>query len=70
MRLVAGGIVAAFVAVSVWRPRARYVAGFVGAVLVTAAVTDTCTIGLLLSKLPHNRGADVDVERILDRLRG
>lgn len=56
VRLVAGGIVATAIAASVvWEP-ARFVAGAVGAGLVFAAVTDTCAMGLALSRLPYNRG--------------
>ena len=58
VRLVAGGLVAASVAVSVAWPPARYVAGAIGAGLVVAAVTDTCTMGMLLSRLPYNRAGD------------
>ena len=55
VRLVAGGIVAASIAVSVVYPPARFVAGAVGLGLMFAAVTNTCTLGMLLSKLPYNR---------------
>jgi rhodanese-related sulfurtransferase len=55
VRLVAGGIVATSVAASVIWPPARFVAGGVGVGLVTAALTNTCAMGLLLSKLPYNR---------------
>ncbi|MCZ2858178.1 hypothetical protein [Blastococcus sp. VKM Ac-2987] len=37
-------------------PRARFLAGGVGAGLTTAAVTDTCAMGAALSRLPYNRG--------------
>lgn len=54
VRLVAGGIVATSVAVSfVWQP-ALFVAGFVGAGLVVAALTDTCAMGMALARLPYN----------------
>lgn len=55
VRLVAGGIVATSIGASVVKPEARYVAGAVGVGLVVAAVTNTCAMGMLLSKLPHNR---------------
>jgi rhodanese-related sulfurtransferase len=55
VRLVAGGIVLASILVSVWLPAARYLAGFIGAGLTFAALTDTCAMGMMLSKLPYNR---------------
>jgi rhodanese-related sulfurtransferase len=55
VRLVAGGIVATSIAASVVFPPARFVAGAIGAGLVGAAVTNTCAMGMLLSKLPYNR---------------
>lgn len=55
VRLTAGAMVATAVAAStVWGP-ARYVAGAVGAGLIVAAATDTCAMGSLLARLPHNR---------------
>jgi rhodanese-related sulfurtransferase len=55
VRLVAGGLVLTAVAASVVVPGAQYVAGAIGAGLVFSAVTNTCTMALLLSKLPYNR---------------
>ena len=55
VRLVAGGIVLASIIVSIWLPAARYVAGFIGAGLIFAALTDTCAMGMMLAKLPYNR---------------
>lgn len=64
VRLVAGGLVAGAVAVSVAWPPARFAAGAVGFGLVVAATTDTCAMGNLLARLPHNRrtadGCDLD----------
>ncbi len=55
VRLVAGSIVLLSILVSIVFPPARFVAGFVGAGLVFAAVTNTCAMGMLLAKLPYNR---------------
>lgn len=55
VRLVAGALVAGAVALSVAWPSARFAAGAVGVGLVGAAVTDTCAMGSVLSRLPHNR---------------
>ncbi|MGY2085217.1 rhodanese-like domain-containing protein [Blastococcus sp. SYSU DS0539] len=56
VRLVAGGLVAASILTSLRFPRARFLAGGVGAGLVTAAVTDTCAMSAALSRLPYSRG--------------
>ncbi|MFD1084675.1 rhodanese-like domain-containing protein [Micromonospora andamanensis] len=69
VRLVAGGLVLAAVVASVWVPGARFVAGFIGAGLTFAALTDTCAMGAMLSRLPYNRGAGCDVDQSLARLR-
>src|SRR5690606_36632127 len=69
VRLVAGLIVLLSVLASIWLPPARFVAGFIGAGLVFAALTNTCAMGMLLAKLPYNRGAVCDVNAALGRLR-
>ncbi|WP_243850478.1 rhodanese-like domain-containing protein [Modestobacter marinus] len=56
VRLVAGSLVAGSVLTSLRFPRARFLAGGVGAGLATAALTDTCAMGAALAKLPYNRG--------------
>ena len=68
VRLVAGGIVLTAIVASIWVPALRYVAGFVGAGLVFAALTDSCLMGMLLAKLPYNRGPAVDVDAAIARL--
>lgn len=68
VRLVAGSIVLATVAASVWFPPARFVAGFVGAGLTFSAVTNTCGMAMALAKLPYNRGASCDMGAVLDQL--
>lgn len=55
--------------VFVWEPLI-YLAMFVGAGLTFAAVTDTCTMGMLLMKLPYNRGVTCDVKSVVDELTG
>jgi hypothetical protein len=44
------------------------VAGFVGAGLTFASVTNTCAMGMLLAKLPYNRGPACDMDAVLDEL--
>jgi rhodanese-related sulfurtransferase len=56
VRLVAGSLVAGSVLASLRFPRARFLAGGIGAGLTAAALTDTCAMGAALSKLPYNRG--------------
>lgn len=70
VRLVAGGLVAGAVAASVAWPPARYVAGAVGTGLVVAALTNTCAMGLLLSRLPYNRrgAAGCDLPTVVSTL--
>jgi rhodanese-related sulfurtransferase len=55
VRLVAGLFVLVSVLASIVFPPARFVAGFVGAGLVFAAVTNSCAMGMLLMKLPYNQ---------------
>lgn len=69
VRLVAGGIVATSIAVSVALPAARYVAGAVGLGLTVAALTDTCAMGNLLARLPYNcvaADAGCDLPTVVD----
>jgi rhodanese-related sulfurtransferase len=55
VRLVAGSIVLLSILASLVWPPARFVAGFVGAGLVFAAVSNTCMMGMALTKLPYNQ---------------
>jgi rhodanese-related sulfurtransferase len=70
IRLVAGSIVLVSVLVSFWIPAAVFVAGFVGAGLTFAALSNICLMGMLLARLPYNRGAGCDVDAAIVRLRG
>jgi rhodanese-related sulfurtransferase len=55
VRLVAGSLVAGSILASLRFPRARFLAGGIGAGLFTAALTNSCAMGTALAKLPHNR---------------
>ena len=55
VRLAAGLLVASAVAVSIWWPPTRYLAGLIGVGLAAAAATNTCALGMLLSRLPYNQ---------------
>lgn len=69
VRLVAGLVVLSSIVVSIWLPAARFVAGFLGAGLTFAALTNTCAMGMLLSRLPYNRGASCDIGAVIDQMR-
>ncbi len=68
VRLVAGGLVASGVLASTVAPRAKWFAGAIGAGLVTAALTDSCLMGALLAKMPHNRSQEPDAADVLASL--
>jgi rhodanese-related sulfurtransferase len=70
VRLVAGAIVLAGIVASVWFPAARFVSGAIGLGLTVAALTNTCAMGMMLSKLPYNRGASCDVDAVVAQLTG
>ncbi|MBI3966245.1 MAG: rhodanese-like domain-containing protein [Chloroflexi bacterium] len=53
----------------VWRPLIA-IPTFVGAGLLFAGVTDTCTMGRLLARLPYNRDATCDVASVVAELTG
>ena len=68
VRLVAGSVTLTSVVASIWFPPARFLAGFIGAGLTFSAVTNTCGMAMMLSKLPYNRGAGCDMDDVLDQL--
>lgn len=55
VRLVAGSMVVAGVVASIAAPRLKWLAAGVGSGLVFSAVTNTCAMANVLSKLPYNR---------------
>ncbi|WP_432506677.1 rhodanese-like domain-containing protein [Kineococcus arenarius] len=69
VRLVAGSIVLASTLASLALPKARFLAGGIGAGLTYSAISNSCAMGALLGKLPYNRGPkDPDVAQVLDQL--
>lgn len=70
VRLVAGSLVLGGVLVSVRFPPARFLSGAVGAGLVFAAATDTCTMSSVLTRLPYNRRGRSDIRAAVDDLTG
>lgn len=64
VRFIAGLLVLTGVLLSIFvHPYFIGLAGFVGAGLVFAAVTDTCTMGMILLKMPWNRPTRSNSER-------
>ena len=60
VRLAAGSLVLAGSLASLRWPAARFLSGGVGAGLTYAAISNTCAMGRVLLKLPHNRTGNVD----------
>lgn len=65
VRLAAGTVAAAGVIASTRLPSAKWVAGGVGAGLVYSAVTNSCAVAAVLSKLPYNRVDRCDIQGVL-----
>ena len=70
VRLVAGSIVLSSVLASIAAPKLKWVAGAVGGGLTFAAMSNTCAMGMALSKLPYNRGATCDAQTVVAQLVG
>jgi rhodanese-related sulfurtransferase len=68
VRLLAGVIVALSIVASVIVPGAKWIAFAIGAGLAVAALTNTCAMGMLLARLPYNRGAASDVRTVVAQL--
>ena len=68
VRLLAGIIVALSVLAGVFVPGAQWVAFVMGVGLAGAAATNTCAMGMMLAKLPYNRGPRCDATEIVKRL--
>lgn len=68
VRLVAGSLVVAGIAVSTVVPGAKWIAGAVGSGLTYSALSNTCAMAAVLSKLPYNRTDDCDIEGVLAQL--
>ena len=70
VRLVAGLIVLVSVLASIVVPGLQWVAAVIGAGLTVAALTNTCAMGMLLARLPYNRGATCDAQTVVAQLVG
>jgi rhodanese-related sulfurtransferase len=69
VRLVAGSISLVGILLSIFVPKAKWLAGGVAAGLTFSAVSNTCAMGNMLAKLPYNRGRGCDIEGVLVELR-
>jgi rhodanese-related sulfurtransferase len=71
VRAVAGTLVllGTLSSLLVWPPLI-FLAVFVGGGLLFAGLTDTCLMGMLLLRLPYNRGATVDLPSVMAQLKG
>lgn len=68
VRLVAGIMVLVGAVASLFVRPLVAVAGFVGAGLAFSAVTNTCGMAAVLSRLPYNKGATCDVRDVIAEL--
>lgn len=55
---------------SLINPRARLLSAAIGAGLVFSAVTDSCAMGNVLSRLPYNKGSRHDIDQAVAVLTG
>ena len=69
VRLVAGSISLVGILLSIFVPKAKWIAGGVATGLTFSAVSNTCAMGNMLAKLPYNRGRGCDIEGVLTELR-
>ncbi|MER6611921.1 rhodanese-like domain-containing protein [Streptomyces xantholiticus] len=70
VRLAAGSLVLAGLAVGRRRPAARWLSAGIAGGLVFSALTDTCGMARVLAKLPHNRPRPADLDATLAALSG
>lgn len=69
VRLVAGSLVLTGILTSTVVPQAKWLSAGIGAGLTGAALSNTCAMGMLLSKMPHNRRKDPKPETVFAQLR-
>jgi rhodanese-related sulfurtransferase len=68
VRLVAGSLVLLGMVGSLVVPGLAWLSAAVGGGLTVAALTNTCAMGALLSRLPYNRPATCDLDAVVARL--
>ncbi|MFF8599907.1 rhodanese-like domain-containing protein [Streptomyces sp. NPDC015232] len=69
VRLVAGTVVLVTGLVGIAVPGVHLLGTAIGAGLTYAALSNSCAMGVLLSKLPYNRGPRTDVRTVIAELR-
>ncbi|MFE4312404.1 rhodanese-like domain-containing protein [Streptomyces sp. NPDC056891] len=69
VRLVAGSVVLTTGLVGVLVPGVHLIGTAIGAGLAYAALSNSCMMGVLLSKLPYNRGPRPDIRSVIAELR-
>ncbi|MEU6164845.1 rhodanese-like domain-containing protein [Streptomyces tanashiensis] len=69
VRLVAGSVVLATGLIGIAVPGIHLIGTAIGAGLTYAALSNSCAMGVLLSKLPYNRGPRTDVRTVIAELR-
>ncbi|MFD8636853.1 MULTISPECIES: rhodanese-like domain-containing protein [unclassified Streptomyces] len=69
VRLIAGSVVLVTGVVGMLVPGVHLIGTVIGAGLTFAALTNTCAMGMMLSKLPYNRGPRTDVRTVIASLR-
>ncbi|MDX6757939.1 rhodanese-like domain-containing protein [Streptomyces sp. F8] len=69
VRLIAGSIVLVTGVVGVIVPGAHLIGTAIGAGLTFAALSNTCAMGMMLAKLPYNRGPRTDIRTVISALR-
>lgn len=70
VRLVAGSLVLTGIVASLVVPKAKFLAGAIGAGLTFSAVTNTCAMAQMLGKLPYNRAGGCDIDAVLSQMEG
>ncbi len=70
VRLAAGSLVLTGILGSIAIPNAKWLAGGIGGGLVYSALSNTCTMGDMLAKLPYNQAQDYDLDTALAQLKG
>jgi rhodanese-related sulfurtransferase len=68
VRLLAGSVVLTSLLGSIAVPRVKWLAAGMGGGLTVAALTNSCAMGMLLSRLPYNRGPACDPQAMVAQL--